>query len=82
MISAARYISRKTAFGKVSRNWSAGAGTMQNSQNDLPKFGDNFLDMEKLGTIGKVATNGIDAMVCAIAIRCLSETSTNQQILT
>ncbi|KAJ3048313.1 hypothetical protein HK097_010684 [Rhizophlyctis rosea] len=42
MISAARYISRKTAFGK---------------------FGDNFLEMEKLGTIGKVATNGIDAIL-------------------
>eukprot|EP00842_Homolaphlyctis_polyrhiza_P003830 jgi/Hompol1/4448/HPOL_000210-RA len=27
------------------------------------KFGDNFLEFEKMGTIGKVATNGIDAII-------------------
>eukprot|EP00842_Homolaphlyctis_polyrhiza_P002015 jgi/Hompol1/2814/HPOL_006209-RA len=27
------------------------------------KFGDNFLEIEKLGAIGKVATNGIDAII-------------------
>ncbi|KAJ3284778.1 hypothetical protein HK104_009773 [Borealophlyctis nickersoniae] len=42
MISAARYISKKTTFGK---------------------FGDNFLAMERLGSIGKIATNGIDAII-------------------
>ncbi|KAI8917421.1 alkaline-phosphatase-like protein [Entophlyctis helioformis] len=42
MISAARYVSKKSTFGK---------------------FGDNLLEIEKLGTIGKVMTNGIDAMI-------------------
>ncbi|KAL2918570.1 hypothetical protein HK105_201971 [Polyrhizophydium stewartii] len=42
MISAARYLSRATKFGK---------------------FGSNFLEIEKLGTIGKIATNGIDAII-------------------
>ena len=42
MISAARYISKKTKFGK---------------------FKDNFLSFEKLGTVGKIATNGLDSMI-------------------
>ncbi|KAH6594406.1 hypothetical protein BASA50_006653 [Batrachochytrium salamandrivorans] len=42
MISAARYLSKSTNFGK---------------------FGSNFLEIEKLGTIGKIATNGIDAII-------------------
>ncbi|KAI8923248.1 alkaline-phosphatase-like protein [Entophlyctis helioformis] len=42
MISAARYISKKTSHGK---------------------FGDNFLEIEKLGTIGKIATNGIESIL-------------------
>jgi alkaline phosphatase len=42
MISAARYISKPTNFGK---------------------FGDNLLEMEKLGSIGKIITNGIDSII-------------------
>ncbi|KAI8803432.1 alkaline-phosphatase-like protein [Cladochytrium replicatum] len=42
MISAARYLSRATKFGK---------------------FNKNILNMEALGTIGKIMTNGIDAII-------------------
>ncbi|KAH6578330.1 hypothetical protein BASA61_000322 [Batrachochytrium salamandrivorans] len=42
MISAARYLSKPTNFGK---------------------FGSNFLEIEKLGTIGKIATNGIGSII-------------------
>ncbi|KNC99828.1 uncharacterized protein SPPG_05202 [Spizellomyces punctatus DAOM BR117] len=42
MISAARYISKQTTFGK---------------------FGTNFLNMELLGAIGKIATNGLDSII-------------------
>ncbi|KAJ3230022.1 hypothetical protein HDU81_004814 [Chytriomyces hyalinus] len=44
MISAARYISRNTKFGKF--------------QN-----GDGFLNMEHFDAMGKIATNGIDAII-------------------
>ncbi|KAJ1558644.1 hypothetical protein HK096_008354 [Nowakowskiella sp. JEL0078] len=42
MISAARYLSRPTAFGK---------------------FQDNFLNIEKLGSVGKISPNGYDSIV-------------------
>lgn len=42
MMNAARYLSRKTTFGK---------------------FRDNFLNIERLGSIGKITTNGIDSIV-------------------
>jgi alkaline phosphatase len=42
MISAARYLTKKTNFGK---------------------FGTNVLEMEKLGSIGKIITNGVDSII-------------------
>ncbi|ORY37891.1 alkaline phosphatase-like protein [Rhizoclosmatium globosum] len=44
MISAARYISRNTRFGKFAN-------------------GDGFLEMEKWDGMGKISTNGIDAII-------------------
>ncbi|ORY50332.1 alkaline phosphatase-like protein [Rhizoclosmatium globosum] len=44
MISAARYISRNTKFGKFAN-------------------GDGFLEMEKWDVMGKISTNGIDAII-------------------
>ncbi|KAJ3083899.1 hypothetical protein HDU99_005030 [Rhizoclosmatium hyalinum] len=44
MISAARYISKNTRFGKFAN-------------------GDGFLELEKFDAMGKIATNGIDAII-------------------
>ncbi|KAJ3069238.1 hypothetical protein HDU98_007701 [Podochytrium sp. JEL0797] len=56
MISAARYISKTTKFGKFAN-------------------GDGFLEMEKWDTMGKIATNGLDAIITDSANSAAAYTS-------
>ncbi|KAI9351420.1 alkaline-phosphatase-like protein [Obelidium mucronatum] len=56
MISAARYISRNTKFGKFAN-------------------GEGFLEMEKWDTMGKISTNGIDAIITDSANSAAAYTS-------
>ncbi|KAJ3063569.1 hypothetical protein HDU98_000665 [Podochytrium sp. JEL0797] len=56
MISAARYISKNTKFGKFAN-------------------GDGFLEMEKWDAMGKIATNGLDAIITDSANSAAAYTS-------
>ncbi|ORY52559.1 alkaline phosphatase-like protein [Rhizoclosmatium globosum] len=56
MISAARYISKNTRFGKFAN-------------------GDGFLEMERWETMGKISTNGIDAIITDSANSAAAYTS-------
>jgi hypothetical protein len=58
MISAARYLSKPTNFGK---------------------FGNNFLNIERLGSIGKIATNGLDSIITDSANSAASYLSGHKQ---
>ncbi|KAJ3043714.1 hypothetical protein HDV00_004487 [Rhizophlyctis rosea] len=67
MISAARYLSRKTTFGKFGDNFlkqvSICSLQVSGCCSDVYLQPCHLCSMEKLGVVGKVATNGIDAML-------------------